>query len=73
MMLAPPSNAAYGALDRAVEDENRAIELAPNEGHPYTIRGNSKRANGDIDGAIGDYNRAIELNPKDHLPYLNRG
>jgi tetratricopeptide (TPR) repeat protein len=68
--------AAYydkGEYDKSIADNNRAIELNPNNEGAYNNRGNAYNDKGEYDKAIADYNRAIELNPNNEWPYNGRG
>lgn len=58
----------HGALD----DFNRAIELAP-KGDTYRARGDIRQSLNDYLGALSDYDIAISLNPGDALTYYKRG
>jgi tetratricopeptide (TPR) repeat protein len=65
--------AAKGDLDRAIADENKAIELNPQLAAAYSDRGfayGNKRA---YDREIADETQAIELNPQLAAAYVNRG
>jgi tetratricopeptide (TPR) repeat protein len=62
-----------GDLDGALTDLTKAIELEPNDGYDYMIRGLFKKEKGDLDGAMADYNKAIELEPDFSGAYNNRG
>ena len=77
-----PSAAAYnhrgaayliqGMYDRAIEDLNQAIRLAPRYFEAYDNRGTTRTFQGDYGLAIADHTKAIELNPKDALAYNDR-
>lgn len=58
---------------KAIDDCNRAIELSPDDGSSYGVRGMAKAALLDCVGAITDYNQAINFNPIDAPTYNNRG
>ncbi len=62
-----------GDYNGAIQDYNKAIQLAPDNTSAYINRGNSKSNLGDENGAIQDYNKAIQLAPDDALAYYNRG
>ena len=57
----------------AIQDFNKAIEIAPNYADAYNSRGNAKNQLQDYRGAIQDFNKAIELNPKYAVAYFSRG
>ena len=57
----------------ALDDHNRALEMAPQLTMGYINRGNTKAADWNFKGAIEDYTRAIELSSDDARPYINRG
>jgi tetratricopeptide (TPR) repeat protein len=64
--------------DLAVADLTKAIELDPQNGRTYGLRGLRHFNNGEYDRAIADYTRAIELrsNAPNHLlasQYVVRG
>ena len=59
----------YGAIG----DYTKAIEIKPNRGVYYSLRGDAKRELKDYYGAIGDYTKAIEIDPNDAYAYANRG
>jgi tetratricopeptide (TPR) repeat protein len=59
--------------DRAIEDLNRAIELAPRKWLSYALRGNIWTDKEQWDQAIRDYSRAIELDPNNSDMYFLRG
>jgi len=60
-------------LQGALEDYNKAIELAPNVADPYLNRGVAFEGLGKWSNAIADYNRVLELDPNDAMAYNNRG
>ncbi|NIP31627.1 MAG: tetratricopeptide repeat protein [Candidatus Dadabacteria bacterium] len=62
-----------GDWSGAIENFNKAIELAPNDADAYYNRGNAKGALGNYKGAIEDFNKAIELAPNNADVYSNRG
>jgi len=57
----------------AIQNFNKAIEIAPNFTEAYNSRGNAKNQLKDYSGAIQDYNKAIELNPNYAVAYFSRG
>ncbi len=57
----------------AIEDLNRAAELAPEEAYIYYNRGNLHALSGDMPAAYNDYSRALELAPYLADAYFNRG
>lgn len=69
----PPDSAAYvgrgsffldqGKFDEALQDFDRAIELAGNSSEAYFHRGLAFYHHGQIAKCISDYERSIELNP----------
>src|SRR5262249_12685838 len=52
-----------GDLVHALEDQNRAIEIAPKLSVTYIHRGDTYRYMGSFDRAIADYDHALELVP----------
>jgi tetratricopeptide (TPR) repeat protein len=62
---------AMGDARRALEDFNRAVELAPNEDNYYQ-RGATYQMLDDHARAIGDLNKVIALRPDAPLAYLAR-
>jgi tetratricopeptide (TPR) repeat protein len=62
-----------GALDRAIEEYGRAIELNPNYAEAFNSRGMAYGLKGQNDQAISDFDKAIKLNPKDFAALSNRG
>ncbi|MBN1611075.1 MAG: tetratricopeptide repeat protein [Polyangiaceae bacterium] len=77
-----PSAAAYnhrgaayvieGMYDRAIEDLDQAIRLAPRYFEAYDNRGIARTFRGDYDLAIEDHTEAIRLNARDALAYSDR-
>jgi tetratricopeptide (TPR) repeat protein len=60
--------------DRAIADENKAIEIDPNYANAYMRRGGaSYGGKGDLDRAIADESKAIEIDPENVRAYNNRG
>ena len=64
---------SLGDYTGAIQDFNKALELDPDDGYRYYLRGNVKSDLGDKKGAIQDYSKAIELDPNDADAYGNRG
>ena len=63
-----------GDYTGAIQDYNKAIELNPDDGFAYEMRGYAKDNLGDDKGAIQDYSRAIELDPETNSSaYYKRG
>lgn len=62
-----------GDLNGAIQDYNRAVELAPMDAEIYFNRGNALIAAGQYQDAIMDYNRAIQMNPGYARAIYNRG
>ncbi len=68
-----------GDLEKAIQDHNRAIELAQAENDNTTTamalsnRGNIYSVMGESDKALKDYNRAISIDPDYSQAYYNRG
>ncbi|AKG22839.1 tetratricopeptide repeat protein [Calothrix sp. 336/3] len=60
-------------LEAALEDYQKAIELAPNVTDPYLNRGAALEGLGRWEEAIADYNHVLEMDPKDAMAYNNRG
>jgi tetratricopeptide (TPR) repeat protein len=52
---------------------NKAIELFPDEGHFYALRGDIRSADGEFDVASKDYDRAIQRRDSYFYYYLRRG
>ncbi len=50
--------------DGAIEDCDRAIQMAPNYGDAYNSRSSLRQAKGDLEGAKADRDKALELKPK---------
>jgi len=76
---------AKAALDAAIADYSKAIELKPDFADAYYNRGLAEQAKAftfggrqgttrsELDGAIADYSKAIELKPDFADAYYNRG
>ena len=62
-----------GNFVQALEEFTNAIELFPNYGYGYQIRGNTYFQMGQFQQAIGDYAIAIQLDPSDKSFYRDRG
>jgi tetratricopeptide (TPR) repeat protein len=62
-----------GDYERAIADENKAIELNPRLDIAYKNRGFAYGSRGDYDREIADDSKAIELNPAFAMAYNNRG
>lgn len=65
--------AATGSYREAVEDYNRALELAPGSAQAYHDRGVAYQRMGEIKQALKDHARAIEIKPGWDAPYLFTG
>lgn len=63
---------AIGAYDQAEEDINRALELHPNSGDAYTLRGVLRQAQLRLDDALADFTKAIELSASRREAYQRR-
>ncbi len=68
----------YGTVDYggAIEEYNRAIELAPNNGDAYSQIAAVEARAGDLDGALANAKKAAELSPRssdafDFLGYIH--
>ena len=57
--------------DRAIDDYNKAIELAPEDAGVYFNMGKSYQKLGQYDRSIANYSKAIELNPHYAEAYNN--
>jgi tetratricopeptide (TPR) repeat protein len=62
-----------GHFTQALDDYNRAINLAPNSSQGYFNRGNLRIKMGIANLALQDYARAISLNPNLPEVYVARG
>lgn len=62
-----------GQVERAIDDYNAAIRLAPADAKPYTNRGIVFGEIGQFEQAMEDFNAAIALNPKYADAYTSRG
>jgi tetratricopeptide (TPR) repeat protein len=71
------SNRAYayrkkGEYNRAIQDYDQAIKLAPNLANAFNGRGTTFRDKGEYDRAIQDYDQVIQLKPNDAVAFNNR-
>jgi lipoprotein NlpI/transglutaminase-like putative cysteine protease len=62
-----------GEFDQALEDANRAVELAPNEAEILACRSAAYFASGDFAHAAADTSRAVLLGEGDPRYFLQRG
>ena len=65
-----------GSRQKALEDYDKAIELAPDYANAYLERGILYHNLGEFPKALRDYDKKIELNPKCEkceIAYFNRG
>jgi len=62
-----------GEYERAIEDANQALTLAPEYPDAYHNRGNAFAGKGNFARAIADYSRAISLKPADAVIYNSLG
>lgn len=60
-------------LDHALDDANRAIDLAPDDSETWLHRGKVERYLSDTDAAINDFTRSIQIYDGSGEAYLNRG
>ncbi len=60
-------------LDKALEDANRAIELAPDNSSVFVDRGRVHSFRGETNDAITDFTQALKIYDQDELAYINRG
>ena len=58
---------------RAIDDLNKVIELAPEDGDAWYERGNAWRESNEPDKAMNDYDRSMELDPDNAWGYYCRG
>ena len=64
---------AAGQFERAISEDNRALEISPGYGDAYCSRANAYYYLGEYDKAIADYDKAIGLKPRNADFYFNRG
>ena len=64
---------AKGAVQEAIAEYSRAIELAPQDAAGWSQRGQTYRSLGEYDKALADFSKAIELEPTYLLAWINRG
>ena len=62
-----------GQNDRAIADDNKALQLNPAYPVAYGNRGIAYEAKGEHDRAIADFDKAVALKPDFALAYMNRG
>jgi tetratricopeptide (TPR) repeat protein len=63
-----------GEYDRAIQDYDQAIDLAPDSALAYYDRANAYDSKGEYDRAIADYDLVIQLAPEgDHVYYAYYG
>ncbi len=62
-----------GDLDGAIQDLDRAIDLAPGLAAAWDERSAARYGKGEVDGAIDDAAKAIELDPDFALAWGSRG
>lgn len=60
-------------FERALEDENQVVKIAPKAWMAYWARGVVHHASGKFDLAISDYSTAAQLNPKSSEALFGRG
>ena len=66
--------ANHGELDKAIADQNKAIELNPDSARAHVNRGNIYYRYNRHNEAVADYNQAITLSHGELAPaYFNRG
>lgn len=63
----------HGGFNEALNDFNKAIELAPNHFDAFNNRGNLFMNHNLYDSALKDFNKAIKLKPDLSTAYYNRG
>ena len=62
-----------GDYDHALEDVNRAVELAPDSADAYVQRGTVYSRKTNEKSALADYEKAIELDPENGFAHYIRG
>ena len=67
------ANYRKGAMEAALADFTRAIEIKPKFGYAYGNRAAVKYSLKDIKGAIADYDIALRINPEDGNSFSGRG
>ena len=81
-MAAKPAYDAYDEGQKALAEEkseealalaNKAIELFPQEGHFYALRGDARLVEGEYDMAVENYDSAIRRRDDYFYYYLRRG
>ncbi len=60
-------------FDKAIENFNKAIKMAPGKATPYNSLGKTWFDKGDVHKALANYNKAIELEPDNVEFRVNRG
>jgi tetratricopeptide (TPR) repeat protein len=55
---------AQGQMQRALDDYNKGVEVAPKNAQPYYYRGVFYATQADVDAALRDFDTALSLNPK---------
>lgn len=61
------------AVNRAFDEAQTTLKLAPNSSTALNVRGLVKGQRGDYDGAIADYTAAIKFDPTNDKAFFNRG
>ena len=62
-----------GQHDNAIEDEDQAIRLSPDDAFAFHTRGAAYFEKGQYDSAIEDFDQAIKLKPDDAAAFADRG
>ncbi|MGB0850610.1 MAG: tetratricopeptide repeat protein [Bacteroidia bacterium] len=83
MIIRHPNDASYYnergvckfnlRFKHAIQDFDKAIELAPNNAYYYSCRAYIKDKTGDTEGSVTDYQKAYELDPNDAIVLNNLG